>query len=59
MCTTTRASDLVFVVIQTVENYNLKSGDEIICNARYVSEDKPMILTSVLSINGIPIEKMV
>lgn len=52
-----RASDLVFVVIQTVENYNLKSGDEIICNARYVSEDKPMILTSVLSINGIPIEK--
>lgn len=52
-----RPSDLVFVVIQTVENYNLKSGDEVICNARYVSEDKPMILTGIISINGIPVEK--
>ncbi len=50
-------SDYVYVVNQTVERYNLKSGDEIICNANFISKDKPMVLSDIVSINGVALDK--
>lgn len=50
-------SDYVYIVIQTVEKYNLKSGDEIICNANFISKDKPMVLSDIVSINGVALDK--
>lgn len=47
--------DMVFVPSKEVQNRNLKSGDEIICKACKVAENRPMVLVNIISINGIAI----
>lgn len=49
----TSINSLVYVSMHLIDTYNLKSGDEIVGNSKFLSLDKPMILTKVISINGI------
>jgi len=42
-----------FVRSKTISEYNLKPGDEILCNAYFVSDDRPLLCDTILSINNI------
>ena len=54
-----KANDRCFVRNKTIAEYNIKPGDEIVCNAYFISEDRPLLCDVVLSINNISTDQFV
>lgn len=48
------SKDLVFVTNRNVVNLNLKGGDEIVCKANVIRNDKAMVMIEPIEINEIP-----
>lgn len=48
--------DFVYVPNRTMTSYKLRSGDEIVCRANVIRQDRAMVLVNILEINGIPFD---
>lgn len=55
---TEKAIDRCFLRSKTIREFNIKPGDEIICNAYFISDDRPLFGDSIISINCKNIEEM-
>lgn len=42
-----------FLRSKTIKKYNIKPGDEVVCNAYYIADDRPLLADTILSINNI------
>lgn len=47
-----------FVRFSTINRYNIKEGDEIVCYAYFISEDRPLLCDEVISINNVAVLDM-
>lgn len=52
----TKQRDYVYVPSKFVAKYNLKSGDEILCKANLIREDRALIMTTLVAVNGVRIK---
>lgn len=52
-------TDRCYVKFNTIKRYKLKHGDEIVCYAYLISDDKPLLCDVVVSINNVVVEKLV
>lgn len=49
-------NEFVFVPSKTIEEFGLKAGDEIVCEASISSYDKPMIIVDIKTVNGMLVQ---
>lgn len=49
-------TDTTFVHAKTIQQYGLRGGDHVLCLSSKVADDRPLVLTHITNINGVPIE---
>lgn len=49
--------DFVYVSNRMMTTYKLRSGDEIVCRANLIRQDRAMVLIDIIEINGVPFDE--